>query len=89
MDNFNTTVVVDAYDKYRTTVITSLITAVLLLVTLAWNDVVQEIISLYYPKETRQSIRGKFIYAIMITIIVVLIQTHIFKLLTETPESPK
>jgi heme/copper-type cytochrome/quinol oxidase subunit 2 len=87
MDNFDTTIVVNAYDKYRSTVITSLITAVLLLVTLAWNDVVQEIIAMYYPKETRQSIQGKFIYAIMITIIVLLVQTHVFYLLTETNQT--
>ena len=88
MDNFDTTaIVVNTYDKYRSTVITSLVTAVLLLVTLAWNDVVQEIISLYYPKESRQSIKGKFFYAIMITIIVVLVQTHIFQLLMDNTPS--
>jgi hypothetical protein len=71
------------YIKYQSTILVSLITATLLLVTLAWNEVVQESISLYYPKETRQTLIGKIYYAVIITIIVVILQIFIFPYFTE------
>jgi uncharacterized membrane protein len=42
---------------------------------LAWNDAVKELIQYLYPLQTN-TVRAKFIYAILITLIVVLIITY-------------
>jgi len=68
----------NTYTKYQNTVLIALTTATLLLVSLAWNDVVQETITMYYPRESRQNIKGKVYYALIITIFVVLVQIYIF-----------
>jgi len=65
-----------SYDQYRVTLITAVTTAVLLLVTLAWNDVIQTTLSKYYPKEDT-TITGKLKYAFVITFIVVLLQIYV------------
>jgi uncharacterized membrane protein len=43
---------------------------------LAWNDAVKELIQYLYPLQTN-TVRAKFIYAILITLIVVLIITYL------------
>jgi hypothetical protein len=68
----------NTYSQYRITLIASLIAGTIFLITLAWNDVVQEIISYYYPKKSRESIRDKIYYALYITIFVVLLQIYVF-----------
>jgi uncharacterized BrkB/YihY/UPF0761 family membrane protein len=40
---------------------------------LAWNDAFSETIKYYYPLESRSSIRARFIYAVIITITIVMI----------------
>ncbi len=76
-------IVKETFHKYQSVFVLSIIGATLFLVSLAWNDVAQEAIAVYFPKESRNSIMGKLYYAIIITIIVVLIQTHIFPYISE------
>ncbi len=66
------------YEQYRYTLITALIAGTLFLITLAWNDVIQEIIAYYYPIKSRNSIKKKIYYALCITIFVVLLQIYVF-----------
>jgi uncharacterized membrane protein YcjF (UPF0283 family) len=68
----------ETYNKYQSTIIASITTAVLLLVTLAWNDVIQTIINNYYQHKDDNTIRGKLTYAVVITIFVVLVQLYLF-----------
>lgn len=77
-----TATVEKTYSQYQTTVITAVVTATLLLIALAWNDVVQTIIEIYYPKKDRNSLQSKLYYAITITIIVIIIQLYIFPYIT-------
>ena len=73
-----TKVISNTVDKYQHTIFTAIVTSTLFLITLAWNDVVQDAISIYYPRDTRQNIYGKIYYALIITIVVVLVQIYIF-----------
>jgi len=68
------------YTQSQKRIITALITSVMLLVTLAWNDVIQAMIQQYYPKENKKTIMGKVYYAIVITILIVLLQLYVFPL---------
>ena len=72
------------YSQYRITLIASLMAATIFLITLAWNDVVQEVIAYYYPKKSRESIRDKIYYALYITIFVVLLQIYVFPYISTT-----
>jgi len=78
------TTIKTTYVQYQTAIITGLIAATLFLVTLAWNDLIQEIIAYYFPTTIRQNIMGKLYYALIITIIVMLLQIYIFPHLIET-----
>jgi hypothetical protein len=69
------------YTHYQKTIITAFITSMMLLITLAWNDVVQAIIQQYYPKGNTKTIMGKVYYAMIITIIIVLLQLYVFPLI--------
>jgi len=64
---------------YGNTIITSLTTAIILLASLGWNDVVQSIINKYITTE-KNTIIGKIYYALSITIIVILMQIYVFPL---------
>jgi len=75
--------IVNVYDQYRTTLITAVSTGIIILVSLAWNDVIQAIIRKYYPG-TDNSIIGKIEYAFVITCIVVLLQIYILSRVADT-----
>lgn len=77
------------YSQYRITLVASLIASTLFLITLAWNDVVQEIISYYYPKKSRESIKDKIYYALYITIFVVILQIYVFPHISVFAQSDK
>jgi hypothetical protein len=68
----------DTYTQYQTMIITSIVTATILLVTLAWNDVVQSIVNYYYPNSDSKTIIGKIYYAVVITVFVILLQIYVF-----------
>ena len=60
-------------------ILTAIIASTLLLVTLAWNDVIQSVIKKYYPKNNKNNkLYGKIMYALTVSFIVLLIQMHIF-----------
>ena len=40
---------------------------------LAWNEAFSETIKYYYPLETKSSLKARFIYAIIVTIVILLI----------------
>lgn len=40
---------------------------------LAWNDAFSESIRYYYPLETKSSLRARYLYAAIVTIVIVLI----------------
>lgn len=66
-----------SYRYLHTTIANTITTSFLLLISLAWNDVVQSVINSYYPKRDADTIKGKVYYAVSITIIVLLIQSYI------------
>lgn len=72
---------------YRQFMIDAMLGAVVLLVSLAWNAVIQEVIAIYYPKEKYDNqLKGKVIYALIITFIVLLLQIYLFPLLTNNKQ---
>ncbi len=70
-----------AHNKYNETVISSVKISILFLITLAWNDVVQEIINNYYPNSKKKTLHSKIIYAILITFFVIIVQIYFFPLI--------
>lgn len=40
---------------------------------LAWNDAFSESIKYYYPLETKSSLRARFLYALVVTVVVLII----------------
>lgn len=46
---------------------------------LAWNDAIKSFIEFAFPFSTSGSILAKFIYAVIITIVVILLSQYIFK----------
>ena len=71
------------YKVYNTIIIEALITASILLISLAWNDVVHEIVNGYYPPEEKQNLRDKVRYAIIITLIIGTLQLYLFPYLKQ------
>lgn len=82
-------VVLNTYDRYQTMVITSITTATIVLVSLAWSDVVQTTMNKYYPSTGTKSIMGKIYYAIVVTFFVILLQIYIFPYLQQAANTPK
>lgn len=76
------------YNRYQTLVITSIITATIVLVSLAWSDVVQTTLNTYYPSDGTATISGKIYYATVITLCVILLQIYIFPYLQQTASVP-
>ena len=69
-------VFVTTYSKYKETIVTSVTTAILLLITLAWNDVIQTALNNYFPES-----KSKIVYALTITVIVVILQLYLFPII--------
>jgi uncharacterized BrkB/YihY/UPF0761 family membrane protein len=44
-----------------------------LVVGLSWNDFINESIKYYYPVKDRESLRARFTYAVIVTLVIVLI----------------
>lgn len=47
---------------------------------LAWNDAITALINYWFPTE-RDSITAKFIYALIVTVVLVMISTYLVRLL--------
>ena len=69
------------YDVYKNILIASIFTAILLLVPLAWSEVIESTIVYLFPNRDQNTITAKLCYAIFITLFVVLIQIHIFPMI--------
>lgn len=76
IENISDTII-ESYNEYKNFMINSVMTSIALLVALAWNDVVQSLVNLYYPDNTKKTMRGKIYYAILITFIVFIVQIYI------------
>lgn len=64
---------------YETQLIASISAAILLIASLAWNEVIQSLLVKWYPDvKDRKSIRNQVIYALIVTFIVILFQVYIF-----------
>lgn len=50
-----------------------------IVVGLAWNEAIKALIDYFYPLASANSIFAKFLYAIVLTIIVVIVTTYIVK----------
>lgn len=76
MDKFGKNVK-NTYITYRSTILTSLTTGVVVITALAWSELLEEIIKYYYPND-KNNIRSKLYYALFITVILVLFQIYLF-----------
>lgn len=74
-------VFVTTYSKYKETIVTSVTTAILLLITLAWNDVIQTALNNYFPESKSKTLKSKIVYALTITVIVVILQLYLFPII--------
>ncbi|MDO8622103.1 MAG: DUF5654 family protein [bacterium] len=69
--------------EVRERVVGYLTAALGLVAGLAWNDAISALIAHWFPIE-RSSILAKFIYAAVLTVVVVLITTYVVRLLRRT-----
>jgi hypothetical protein len=76
--NFIDTQVVN---KYQEATVSAIITGIVLLVSLAWNDLIKTFIKKYFPAKDDNTVRGKFIYAMIITFLVIILQIYLFPIL--------
>jgi len=60
-------------------------TALSLVAGLAWNDAVKSLIEIFFPLDT-SGVLIKFVYAITITIVVVILSTYLLKSSDKTTE---
>lgn len=75
--------------EVRERVVGYLTAALGLVAGLAWNDAISALIALWFPIE-RNSILAKFIYAGVVTVVVVLITTYVVRLLRRSStEGPR
>ncbi|MFA6177488.1 MAG: DUF5654 family protein [Candidatus Paceibacterota bacterium] len=63
-------------------------TALSLVAGLAWNDAVKSLIEIFFPLNT-SGVLIKFIYAIIITLVVVILSTYLLKSSEKTTETLK
>lgn len=68
----------DFITKYQHTTMTAIMTGIVLLVSLAWNDFIKYFINKYFPVKDDNTLRGKFVYAVVITFIVILLEIYLF-----------
>lgn len=48
------------------------VTSIILIVSLAWNEAIQSTINYYYPAATTSSYTAKIFYAVILTIVVII-----------------
>lgn len=71
--------------KYKSAVVTSIIGGIVVLIAVAWNDVIQAVINKYYPKKNN-TITGKLYYATIITLFIVVLQIYLFPYIQDKPK---
>ncbi|MEK7673185.1 MAG: DUF5654 family protein [Patescibacteria group bacterium] len=65
-----------------------ILTALGLVAGLAWNDTIKAIIEEYFPTDSG-SIKAQLIYAILVTVVVVIISIYLTKLIKDDDDEPK
>lgn len=78
----------NSYNRYINTVTLSIATGIVVLASLAWNNLIQAIIQKYYPNAD-DSITGKLQYALIITFIVIMLQMFVFPYFIDTDTKKK
>jgi hypothetical protein len=68
-------------EEIRNKTVGYIVTALGLVAGLAWNDAVKSAIEHFFPLE-QNGLKAKFIYAVIITLVVVLISVYLVKILT-------
>ena len=77
------------YEEYTSTFVISIITVTVVLVAVAWNDVVSSAFDKYFPiKRGKKNIRAKFIYALLVTFTVITLQLYVFPNITSKSINP-
>jgi uncharacterized membrane protein len=56
---------------------------------LAWNDAIRGLIDYWLPAGGKDSLWAKFLYAALVTLIIVCLTVYLSRLLADRPESPK
>lgn len=56
---------------------------------LAWNDAIASLIELIFPKGGSNTILAKFIYALLVTIIIVMVSMYITKIMVKEEKEDK
>jgi len=69
----------ETHQETKKTMLTLMMSAFSLVAALAWNDAIQTFFNTYFPKNS--GLIGKFLYAILITFIVVVVSLQTKKLL--------
>jgi len=64
--------------EFRQTIVTLILGGFGLVAALAWNDAIQSFFNAFFPKSS--GLIGKFIYAIIITLIVVVVSMRLKKI---------
>jgi hypothetical protein len=66
------------YIKYADLIVTSIMTATILFTSVMWYDVIEVGIDQYAPSLKGTTLKGKLIFAIIVTFIVVLMHIYLF-----------
>jgi hypothetical protein len=56
---------------------------------LAWNDAIKALITYFFPLESKNSILAQFGYAILMTLLIVIVSVYLSKLFGEKEEDKK
>ena len=73
-------------EEARKTIITLILSGFSLVAALAWNDAIQSFFNEFFPKESGSSLIGKFIYAMLVTFIIVVASLQLKKISEEPKE---
>ena len=73
-------------EEAKKTIITLILSGFSLVAALAWNDAIQSFFNEFFPKEGTSGLIGKFIYAMIITIIIVVASLQLKKIIEEPKE---
>ena len=79
----------DVYLGYFEQIIIAVSSAVILIASLAWGDVVKKLQEMYFPLEQGETIISQIIYACILTLFAILSQVFIFKKLRKKIEDKK
>ena len=73
-------------EEAKKTIITLILSGFSLVAALAWNDAIQGFFNEIFPKEGISGLIGKFIYAVIVTLIIVVASLQLKKIIEEPKE---